>query len=223
MFTWCLDGEFNSFPRERETESHAFLSQTRLNEQRTNGVSLNERQILRIFADVCTAVSTCHHRRPQPILHRDIKLENILIDSHQSFVLCDFGSAIFLPPSPTYEHQQYQSHQLTTAIIQQLEEEIQRYTTLAYRPPEMIDLYSRIPITLKADIWAMGCLLYKLMYNLMPFGDSILAIQNGTFTLPDETAQLYSRELNVFLRYVLEIDISKRPDIWQVQYEFLSH
>lgn len=54
------------------------------------------------------------------------------------------------------------------------------------------------------------------MYNVMPFGDSILAIQNGTFLIPDEMAQMYSRELNIFLRYMLEIDISKRPDIWQV-------
>ncbi|CAF1671565.1 unnamed protein product, partial [Adineta ricciae] len=191
---------------------------SRLSEQRNNGVSLNERQILRIFADICNAVSSCHHRRPQPILHRDIKLENILIDSHQSFVLCDFGSAIMLPPSPQNEHQQYQSQQLTTVIIQQLEEEIQRYTTLSYRAPEMIDLYSRLPITLKADIWAMGCLLYKLMYNVMPFGDSILAIQNGTFVIPDDMAQTYNRDLNILVRYMLETDISKRPDIWQVAF-----
>jgi AP2-associated kinase len=171
---------------------------------------------LRIFADICHAVCSCHHRRPQPILHRDIKLENILIDSHQSFVLCDFGSAIFLPSSSNNDYQQYSFNQLTTAIIQQLEEEIQRYTTLSYRAPEMIDLYSRLPITLKADIWAMGCLLYKLMYNIMPFGDSILAIQNGIFTLPDDMAYVYSRELNIFLRYILEIDQNKRPDIWQV-------
>ncbi|CAF0725762.1 unnamed protein product [Adineta steineri] len=189
---------------------------TRLNEQRNNGVLLNERQILRIFADICNAVSVCHYRRPQPILHRDIKLENILIDSHQSFLLCDFGSAIMLPSSKHNDHQQYQSTQLTTTTIQQLEEEIQRYTTLSYRAPEMIDLYSRLPITLKADIWAMGCLLYKLMYNIMPFGDSILAIQNGTFHIPDDMSQVYSRELNIFVRYILEIDINKRPDIWQV-------
>ena len=105
---------------------------------------------------------------------------------------------------------------MTTSVIQHLEEEIQRYTTLSYRAPEMIDLYSRKPITLKSDSWAMGCLLYKLMYNVMPFGDSILAIQNGTFTLPDEMAQTYSRELNLLLRFILEIDIHKRPDIWQV-------
>ncbi len=121
-----------------------------------------------------------------------------------------------LPASTKNDHQQYSFNQLTTTVIQQLEEEIQRYTTLSYRAPEMIDLYSRLPITLKADIWAMGCLLYKLMYNIMPFGDSILAIQNGTFVIPDELAQVHSRELNIFVRYMLEIDIQKRPDIWQV-------
>jgi AP2-associated kinase len=150
-------------------------------------------------------------------LHRDIKLENVLVDSQQNYVLCDFGSAILLPPSTTNNYQQYQTNQLTTTIIQQLEEEIQRYTTLSYRAPEMIDLYSRLPITLKADIWAMGCLLYKLMYNTMPFGESILAIQNGTFVIPDDMAQVYRRELNLFVRYILEIDINKRPDIWQVR------
>jgi AP2-associated kinase len=139
------------------------------------------------------------------------------MNSHQSYVLCDFGSAILLSPSTTNDFQQYSSNQLTTNIIQQLEEEIQRYTTLCYRAPEMIDLYSRLPITLKTDIWAMGCLLYKLMYNTMPFGDSILAIQNGIFTIPDDMAQVYSRDLNLLVRYMLEIDINKRPDIWQVR------
>ena len=144
------------------------------------------------------------------------------MNSHQSYVLCDFGSAILLPPSTTNNYQQYSINQLTTNVIQQLEEEIQRYTTLSYRAPEMIDLYSRLPITLKTDIWAMGCLLYKLMYNIMPFGDSILAIQNGTFVIPDDMAQVYSRDLNLFVQYILEIDINKRPDIWQVRrYSFL--
>jgi AP2-associated kinase len=138
------------------------------------------------------------------------------MNSHQSYVLCDFGSAILLSPSTTNDFQQYSNNQLTTNVIQQLEEEIQRYTTLCYRAPEMIDLYSRLPITLKTDIWAMGCLLYKLMYNTMPFGDSILAIQNGIFTIPDDMAQVYSRDLNLLVRYMLEIDINKRPDIWQV-------
>ena len=186
---------------------------TRLNEQRSLGINLAERQIVRIFADVCNAVSACHFRRPESILHRDIKLENILIDSQQNSILCDFGSAILLS-----DNQQYRTEQLSTNVIQELAEDIQRYTTLSYRAPELVDLYSRIPITLKVDIWAMGCLLYKLMYNQMPFGESILAIQNGVFVLPDDLANEHSRDLNLLVRYILEIDIDKRPDIWQVSY-----
>jgi AP2-associated kinase len=56
------------------------------------------------------------------------------------------------------------------------------------------------------------------MYNTMPFGESILAIQNGTFVIPDDMSNSYSRDLNLFVRYMLEIDINKRPDIWQVSY-----
>jgi len=180
---------------------------------------LGEHQILRIFADLCRAVSVCHFHRPQAILHRDIKLENLIIDARQNIFLCDFGSAVLLSKSKTSEDfEQFSSEQLTTHQIQQLEEDIQRYTTVSYRAPEMVNLYSRIPLTLKCDIWSMGCFLFKLMYNTMPFGESILAIQNGTFLIPDRMSNVYSRELNLLVRSMLEIDIKKRLDIWQISY-----
>ena len=164
-------------------------------------------------------MSVCHFHRPQAILHRDIKLENLIIDARQNIVLCDFGSAILLSPSTTTkDFEQVPVDQLTTTKIQQLEDDIQRYTTLSYRAPEMVDLYSRIPLTLKCDIWAMGCLLYKLMYNTMPFGESVLAIQNGTFLIPDRLANVYSRELNLLVRAMLEVDVKKRLDIWQISF-----
>lgn len=68
-------------------------------------------------------------------------MENILISSEGSYVLCDFGSAtsrVLCGP---------------TDGVSRVEEEIQRYTTLAYRAPEMIDLYLGRPITIKSDIW----------------------------------------------------------------------
>jgi len=37
--------------------------------------------------------------------------------------------------------------------IAQCEEQIKRFTTLAYRAPEMVDLYSGKPITVSSDIW----------------------------------------------------------------------
>lgn len=45
----------------------------------------------------------------------------------------------------------------------------------------MVDLYMGKTITTKADIWALGCLLYKLCFFTLPFGESTLAIQVGFF------------------------------------------
>jgi len=37
--------------------------------------------------------------------------------------------------------------------VTQCEDQIKRFTTLAYRAPEMVDLYSGKPISIKSDIW----------------------------------------------------------------------
>lgn len=96
-----------------------------------------------------------------------------------------------------------------------VEDEIKKYTTLSYRAPEMIDLYTfGQNITTKADIWALGCLLYKLCFFTLPFGESTLAIQNGTFTIPDNSR--YSTAMHQLIRYMLEPDVEKRPNIFQV-------
>lgn len=95
-----------------------------------------------------------------------------------------------------------------------MEEEIQKYTTLSYRAPEMVDLYSGKNITTKADIWALGCMLYKLCFFNLPFGESTLAIQNGTFSIPDNSK--YSKGMHQLIKFMLEPDADKRPNIWQV-------
>lgn len=102
----------------------------------------------------------------------------------------------------------------------EVEEDIKKYTTLSYRSPEMIDLYSGKAISSKADIWALGCLLYKLCFFNLPFGESSLAIQNGHFTIPDESK--YSKGLHSLIRYVLEPDPDVRPDIFQVSFVAFS-
>lgn len=45
-----------------------------------------------IFYQTCRAVSHMHSQQP-PIIHRDLKIENLLISSNGVIKLCDFGSA----------------------------------------------------------------------------------------------------------------------------------
>lgn len=61
---------------------------------------------------------------------------------------------------------------------------------------------------------ALGCLLYKLCFFTLPFGESSLAIQSGNFSIPDNSR--YSKGLHQLIRYMLEPDPDKRPDIYQV-------
>ena len=42
---------------------------------------------------------------------------------------------------------------------------IEKTTTPSYRAPEMIDLYSQQPITIASDCWALGVILYQLLFN----------------------------------------------------------
>ena len=80
----------------------------------------------------------------------------------------------------------------------------------------MVDLYMGKAITTKADIWALGCLLYKLCFFSLPFGESTLAIQSGQYSPPD--GHRYSKHLVALIRYMLEPDPDRRPDIYQVSY-----
>lgn len=49
----------------------------------------------------------------------------------------------------------------------------------------MVDVYRRLPIDEKSDIWALGVFLYKLCYYTTPFEDKgTLAILNASFTFP---------------------------------------
>jgi len=169
-----------------------------MNERLTTGFT--EAEVLNIFCDTCEAVARLHHCQT-PIIHRDLKVENILQSEKGHFVLCDFGSATARVLNP-------EKQGITT-----VDEDIKKYTTLSYRAPEMVDLYSGKPITTKADIWALGCLLYKLCFFSLPFGESTLAIQNGNFSFPENSK--YSENLHKLIRYLLTPAAPDRPDIFQ--------
>ncbi|NXG57403.1 BMP2K kinase, partial [Hemiprocne comata] len=162
-----------------------------------------ESEVMRIFCDTCEAVARLHQCKT-PIVHRDLKVENVLLNDSGNYVLCDFGSATNRYLNPQKDG------------VNVVEEEIKKYTTLSYRAPEMVNLYGGKPITTKADIWALGCLLYKLCFFCLPFGESQVAICGGSFTIPDSSR--YSHSIHCLIRYMLEPDQEQRPDIFQVSY-----
>src|SRR6201996_6428691 len=137
---------------------------------------LTEPEILHIFADVAEGVAAMHYLRP-PLLHRDLKVENVLIStsgSARTYKLCDFGSAA--PPRPAAT---------SAAEGRLIEDDVQKHTTMQYRSPEMVDVYRKQPINEKSDIWALGVLLYKLCYYTTPFEEQgQMAILNASFKFP---------------------------------------
>ncbi|KAJ5084518.1 hypothetical protein NUU61_009097 [Penicillium alfredii] len=137
---------------------------------------LTEPEIIKIFADVAEGVACMHYLKP-PLLHRDLKVENVLISrsgGSSCYKLCDFGSSA--PPRPAAK---------SAAEGRLIEDDVQRHTTLQYRSPEMIDVYRKQPIDEKSDIWALGVLLYKLCYYTTPFEEvGQMAILNASFKFP---------------------------------------
>jgi AP2-associated kinase len=148
---------------------------------------LTESEILQIFVDVCEGLAAMHNLRP-PLLHRDLKVENILQSTATSFKLCDFGSATPVAQSPP----------ASTAEIRALESDLNRHTTLQYRAPEMVDLFLRRPVDEKSDVWALGVLLYKLCYYTTPFEEhGPLAILNVQYRIPPYP--VYSSQMNALI------------------------
>lgn len=141
---------------------------------------LTEPEIAKIFSDVAEGVACMHYLNP-PLLHRDLKVENVLINesaSGKKYKLCDFGSAA--PPRKAGK---------TAEECRQILDDVMRHTTQQYRSPEMVDPHNGQDIDEKSDIWALGVFLYKLCYFTTPFEEQgQLAILNASYKYPAHPA-----------------------------------
>lgn len=104
-----------------------------------------------IFQQLISAVDCCHSGG---VYHRDLKLENLLIDEDGSLKVSDFG----LSAISDSRHQDGLLHTMCG--------------TPAYVAPEVIN--RRGYDGAKADVWSCGVILYVLLAGHLPFQDSNL-------------------------------------------------
>ncbi|ODV59916.1 kinase-like protein [Ascoidea rubescens DSM 1968] len=165
---------------------------------------LTEFEILSILHDISLAI-TCMHHLTNPLIHRDIKIENVLINDQNIYKLCDFGSTCPVLRSPRNNRE-----------FQILKNDIYKQTTPQYRSPEMINLYKNIPINQKSDIWALGVFLYKLCFYTTPFENNLnpeFAIENSIYSIPTNS---FSSDLINLIKAMLQLDPTSRPNIYQI-------
>jgi len=106
-------------------------------------------QRIDLFKDVCSAVQFAHANL---VIHRDLKAQNIYIDTAGNVKVLDFGIAKLLEPKLS------QQTLLETRLDQKL-------LTPQYAAPEQIDAG---PITIVTDVYALGVLLHKLLTGTYP-------------------------------------------------------
>jgi len=58
---------------------------------------------------------------------------------------------------------------------------------------------------LNGFVQALGCLLYKLCFFMLPFGDSAVAIQSGQFTIPENLR--YSPQLIALISGFIDLSL----------------
>ncbi|VWU50851.1 serine/threonine protein kinase, putative [Hepatocystis sp. ex Piliocolobus tephrosceles] len=161
-----------------------------LNILEKNKDKIKECHIVYILRDIVSGLNFLHTQEV-PIIHRDIKLENILCDKNKVYKICDFCSY-------SISNLIYPNNLIKTDL-NNLKEEINKNTTLIYRPPELVDMYDNFEISTKVDIWMVGCILYLLLFKIHPFqNNNILSIINCQFIIPN-SAKCSKRILAILL------------------------
>ncbi|MGB0716393.1 MAG: protein kinase domain-containing protein [Phycisphaerae bacterium] len=112
---------------------------------------LNLRQRLNLMIKVCHAVSYAHQ---QGIIHRDLKPGNILVDAGGEPHILDFGLAKIIDD----ERNRSDSITQTGQVV----------GTLPFLPPERV-AGSPDAVDVRADIYALGVLLFHLISGSHPF------------------------------------------------------
>ncbi|KAG5509104.1 hypothetical protein JKF63_06113 [Porcisia hertigi] len=173
----------------------------------SSGMRLTEAEICHVMLALTSALGYLHTQQP-PITHRDIRPENILINNKYvgpaAYKLANFGNA-------TMEAYHCETREEANMAIA----DIQMHTNPAFRAPEMSDPWSKKRICEKTDMWAIGVLLYYMMYLRLPF-DQSSSIGQGDWVVrfPQQTSSSYTGSLRVMLQHLLDPNPDSRWDVF---------
>jgi len=150
------------------------------------GRKLDENEAKRIFAQIVDAMRYCHHKG---VVHRDLKLENLLLDENKNVKIIDFGFSTCTQPNTKL-------HMFCG--------------TPSYMPPEIVnkrDYYGP-----PADIWSLGVLLYAMLSGKFPFKgvtekDLYRCIARGSYN----SLMGVSQSARSLISKILQVDPMKRP------------
>ena len=134
----------------------------------------------------------------QSCVHRDLKLENILLDRHENVKLVDFGF--------TREYEGRTNHLQTFC------------GTICYAAPEMLrgEKYAGE----KIDVWSLGIILYALLCGELPYDDDD---DNVTRTRILSEEPTYPEHLPAEAVALLKLMLSKRPFPRPCLQDILAH
>jgi len=140
-----------------------------------------------LFHQVVDGIRFCHERL---VVHRDLKLENLLLDASDTVKLIDFGFA--------------------TQVASKTSRLRAFCGTPSYMAPEIVrgDSYSGFT----TDVWALGVILYAMLTGTLPFtGRSEVQlyakIRRGAYVIPEFLSEAPKR----LLKGLLRMEATTRP------------
>nr|CAD2205055.1 unnamed protein product [Meloidogyne enterolobii] len=153
--------------------------------------SLSEQEARRIFRQITSAVLYCHKNK---VAHRDLKLENILLDSNNNAKIADFGLSNYFGQ---------RNKLLSTFCGSPLYASPEIINGTPYKGPEV-------------DCWSLGILLYTLVYGSMPFDGRdfnrmVRQIKRGAYYEPDTPSTA-----SMLIRNMLRVNPDRRATIYDI-------